>query len=73
MLGLAGSKHWAEDSIYKLLADQKHHTFLEIRDFIINDTGRSITNCNLSTVLHRLKARNQNIVSYRYGYFKLQK
>lgn len=70
MYGVTGSKHWAEDAIYKLLSDKKHHSFNEILEFITIETGIYMKRATLSCVLNRLKHKNGNIVSYRIGVFQ---
>lgn len=70
MYGVTGSKHWAEDTIYKLLSDKKHHSFNEILEFITIETGINMKRATLSCVLNRLKHKNGNIVSYRIGVFQ---
>lgn len=70
MYGVTGSKHWAEDTIYKLLSDKKHHDFNEILEFIASETGRNVKPATLSCILNRLKQKNGNIVSYRIGVFQ---
>lgn len=70
MYGVTGSKHWAEDIIYKLLSDKKHHSFDEILEYIIAETGKDVKRSNLSCILNRLKHKNGNIVSYRIGVFQ---
>lgn len=73
MYGVTGSKHWAEDTIYKLLSDRKHHSFNEILDFIAAETGVNMKRATLSCVLNRLKHKNGDIVSYRIGVFQYTK
>ena len=70
MYGVTGSKHWAEDTIYKLLSDKKHHSFDEILEYITAETGKDVKRSNLSCILNRLKHKNGNIVSYRIGVFQ---
>lgn len=70
MYGVTGSKHWAEDVIYKLLSDKKHHDFNEILEFIAIETGKNMKRATLSCVINRLKHKNSNIISYRIGVFK---
>lgn len=70
MEGRPGSKHWAEDSIYKLLSDEKHHTFQEVYETVVALTGRDIRRSTLSAAIQRLKKKNENIVSDRAGVFR---
>lgn len=70
MYGVTGSKHWAEDVIYKLLSDKRHHNFNEIYVYVTNETGKNIKRSTLSCVISRLKQKNSNIISYRMGVFQ---
>lgn len=71
MYGVQGSKHWAEDIIYRVLNDGKVHSFNEIYHEITEVENLRITRGNLSCVLTRLKQKRRNIIQFRYGFFQL--
>ncbi|MSS38318.1 hypothetical protein [Clostridium porci] len=71
MRGVAGSKHWAQDIIYRVLMDGKVHSFDEILCEITEIEHLRMTRCNLSCVLTRLKQKRGDIIQVREGYFQL--
>lgn len=73
MYGVEGSKHWAQDIIYRVLSDGKYHTFDEIFLEITEKEKLDITRLNLSVVISRLRKKRGDIVQYKYGVFKLEK
>lgn len=73
MYGVEGSKHWAQDIIYRVLNDGNYHTFDEIFLEITEKEKLKITRLNLSVVISRLRQKRGDIIRYKYGVFKLNK